>query len=102
MFGYTRGELLGKTLEVLVPPRFRGNHVKQVSRFFQRPGTRPMGSGLELFGARADGTEFAVEVSLSPVHTTEGVFVSAAIRDITERKQLAEELSAARAAAEAA
>jgi len=87
MFGYSRADLLGKTLEVLVPRRFRANHSKQVSHFFQSPGTRPMGSGLELFGERADGTEVAIEVSLSPVHTAEGVFVSAAIRDITQRKR---------------
>jgi protein-histidine pros-kinase len=102
MFGYSRADLLGKGLEVLVPPRFRTSHAKQVGRFFQKPATRHMGSGLELFGAKADGTEFAIEVSLGPVHTAEGVFVSAAIRDITERKQLAEELRNARGAAEAA
>jgi PAS domain S-box-containing protein len=88
LFGYKREDLLGKPLDTLIPQRFRGAHGAHVVRYFSRPDVRSMGSGLELFGLRADGTEIAIEVSLSPVEIAEGVFVSAAIRDITERKRL--------------
>ncbi|HVW27389.1 MAG TPA: PAS domain S-box protein [Polyangiaceae bacterium] len=87
LFGYDRDELIGQSLEVLVPTRFRANHSKQVSRFFMHPGARPMGSGLELFGRRKDGSEIPIEVSLSPLHTEKGALVSAAIRDISERRR---------------
>jgi PAS domain S-box-containing protein len=87
LFGYARTELLGQTLEVLIPERLRARHSGHVARFFARPGARPMGSGIELFGRRADGGELAIEVSLSPVYTRDGVLVSAAIRDISERKR---------------
>jgi PAS domain S-box-containing protein len=90
LFGYSRAELLGKSLEQLVPERFRQAHSGHVARFVARPGTRPMGSGLPLFGRRADGSEMAIEVSLSPVDTPEGTLVSAAIRDISERKRMEE------------
>ncbi len=86
MFGYSREELLGKPIEILVPDRFRDGHVKHRERYFAEPRTRPMGAGLELSGRRKDGTEFPVEISLSPMQTDEGVLVTAAIRDITERK----------------
>jgi PAS domain S-box-containing protein len=89
MFGYRRETLLGQSLEMLIPERFRGSHAGHVTRYFAHPGTRAMGSGLELFGRRADGTELAIEVSLSPVGSDAGFLVSAAIRDITERKRLA-------------
>ncbi len=88
MFGYPRAELLGQRLEVLIPERFRANHAAHVAAYGANPGARAMGTGLELFGRRADGTELAIEVSLSPVHTREGVLVSAAIRDITTRKRM--------------
>lgn len=88
LFGYTRAELLGKELTVLIPERARGAHGGHITRYFSQPGTRPMGSGLELFGRRADGSEMSIEVSLSPVHTDEGTLVSAAIRDTTERKRI--------------
>ena len=88
MFGYSRDELIGKPLDVVIPTRFRGTHKGHVERYFAKPGTRPMGSGIGLFGRRADGIEIAIEVSLSPVQTDEGMFVSAAIRDITERRRI--------------
>jgi PAS domain S-box-containing protein len=88
LFGYARANLIGKPLDVLIPSRFRRTHKGHVSRYLTQPGTRPMGSGLELFGQRSDGSEIAIEVSLSPVETDEGMLVSAAIRDITERKRI--------------
>jgi PAS domain S-box-containing protein len=88
MFGQARAALLGQSVEVLIPPRFRGSHAGHVARYFSRPSTRAMGSGLELFGRRADGTELPIEVSLSPVGSDAGFLVSAAIRDISERKRL--------------
>ena len=88
LFGYRREELLGKKVDVLVPRRFETNHSRYRSGFFHEPRTRAMGAGLELFGLRKDGTEFPVEISLSPLDTEEGVLVSSAIRDITERKRI--------------
>lgn len=87
LFGYTRSELLGRELDLLVPERLRTRHSLHVTRFLANPMTRPMGSGLELFGRRKDGTEIPIEVSLSPLRSETGMTVSAAIRDITERKQ---------------
>lgn len=86
MFGRPRVELVGKPVEILMPERYRGAHVGHRGGFFTDPRTRPMGQGLELFGVRADGSEFPVEISLSPLESEHGVVVTAAIRDITERK----------------
>ncbi len=88
VFGYGRAELLGQPVELLLPPQYRHAHVGHRSQFFAQPRTRTMGAGLELNGQRKDGSEFPVEISLSPLQTEEGLFVSSAIRDVTERKRI--------------
>jgi len=88
LFGYQRGELLGQLVELLLPTRYRDSHVGHRSGYFVQPRTRSMRAGLELYGLRKDGTEFPVEISLSPLKTDEGTLVMSAIRDTSDRKRI--------------
>lgn len=87
LFGYTREELIGRPVEDLMPERVRIAHASHRHAYNQHSRVRPMGSGIELLGRRRDGSEFPIEVSLSPLQTEEGPLVLSAIRDITERKK---------------
>jgi len=92
LFAYDREELIGQKVEMLVPDSYRGQHHHHRQNFAQTPKTRRMGADLDLYGRRRNGSEFPVEISLSPVSTETGWFVLSAIRDISDRKRIAEEL----------
>ena len=87
LFGYTRGELLGQSIDLLVPEGMRGGHAQHRTGYMHEPRARPMGAGLDLKARRKDGSEVPVEISLAPLQTPEGMLVSSAIRDVTARKQ---------------
>ncbi len=92
MFGYSREELLGRPIEMLVPEDLRALHERHRARYSDLPATRPMGIGMELNGWRKDGSCFPVEISLSPVKSANRFRVTAIIRDITERKRAQQRL----------
>jgi two-component system, sensor histidine kinase PdtaS len=94
MFGYTRSEMIGQPVEVLVPERYRHRHVADRRGYEKNPRTRPMGAGQELWGRRKDGTEFPVEISLSPLDTEHGRMVTSIIRDTTDRRRTEERIKA--------
>ena len=102
MFGYPRAELIGRQVEMLMPERFRQRHIGHRSEYGAQPRVRGMGAGMDLAGLRRDGSEFPVEISLSPVRSPDGVFVSSVIRDVTERHRMEQALIAARHEAERA
>ncbi len=92
LFGYKRDELLGKRIEILLPLRYRQAHARHRKKYCANPHFRPIGFGLELAGRRKDGSEFPVEINLSPMETADGVLVTSIIRDMTERRQTEEML----------
>jgi len=92
MFGFTRKELVGEPVHKLIPDQFKAEHPNHQQKFMKNPKARPMGAGSELSGMRKDGSEFPIEISLSPLKTDEETLVSAAIRDITDRKEQQNEL----------
>jgi PAS domain S-box-containing protein len=94
MFGYHRDELLGQPVEILVPDQYHHSHVRDRDRYIQSPRTRPMGAGRALTGRKKDGTQFPVEISLSPLGTEQGTLITSIIRDITERRQADERIKA--------
>ncbi len=102
LFGYDHDEIIGLAIETLLPERIRAQHISHRERYAREVRARPMGAGLSLYGRRRDGTEFPVEISLSPIGDGDETLIAAAIRDATERKRTEAELIAAREAAEAA
>jgi PAS domain S-box-containing protein len=92
LFGYSRDELIGQPVEILMPVRFRSRHVEHRSAYVESPSTRPMGTGLGLYGQRKNGEEFPIEISLSPLPTEDGNLVASIIRDITAHRNLEAEL----------
>ncbi|HEY8507526.1 MAG TPA: PAS domain S-box protein [Steroidobacteraceae bacterium] len=102
LFGYSREEIVGMDVEKLLPDRFRERHIAHRRNYFENVRVRPMGIGLDLYALRKDGTEFPVEISLSPIRQEECVLIAAAIRDVTAHKQAEKALKEAREAAERA
>ncbi len=100
LFGYHREEIIGKELELLMPARFKDTHQAFTQKYADHPKSRAMGDGVELFAQHKDGTEFPVEISLSSLQTEDGSLVSAAIREITNRKLIETELKEAKVSAE--
>lgn len=94
LFGYSRNELLGQMVEVLVPEALHGKHLQHRAQYISHPVTRPMGSGLKLEARRKDGSHFPVEISLSPIKSGTEYRVTAIIRDVTERRQMEDDLRA--------
>lgn len=92
LFGYGRGELLGQSIDILVPERFRPTHPAHRGGYAATPRVRPMGAGLELFGRRKDGSEFPADIMLGPVETAQGRVVLSVIRDLTEKRNAEEAL----------
>ena len=92
MFGYSQAEIIGKNLDILVPDRYKKNHSKMVRKFFEQPKVRSMGTHLEIYARRKDGDEFPADISLSPLQTDEDLLITAAVRDITKRKEAEEQI----------
>lgn len=92
LFGYTKDKVIGKTIDFLIPTSY-SKHQSHFTKYVKNPQTRPMNSGQEMFGIRKDGTKFPVDISLSPMKTTSGLLISSAVRDITKRKKVEDELA---------
>jgi two-component system, sensor histidine kinase len=102
LFGYSKEEVVGQRVEQLLPERFRGRHVAHRQHYTESVRVRPMGIGLDLFARRKDGSEFPVEISLSPIRESGQLMVAAAIRDVTDRMRVEKEIKEAHAAADRA
>ena len=96
LFGYKHDEVVGLAVEQLMPERFRGRHIVHRAEYAAALRARAMGEGLTLFGRRLDGSEFPVEISLSPIRTPERLLIAAAIRDVSDHKRVERELRVAR------
>ncbi len=102
VFGYEHEEIVGQSIELLLPERFRARHIVHREHYARNVRTRAMGAELDLLGRRCDGSEFPVEISLSPIQDQNRTLIAAAIRDVTDRKRIEAELIVTREAAEAA